>query len=958
MDSNIPKSSLSYERLSYLASGFFFLTSLLCISTNLVASGAGTCGHSEVEQLVKKDLALPRDINPEDYQLKLSIGAVGNTYQGLVEILLSVKPWVTTSYVILHAAPDLELDETRLWDLTIPQPHGAANQEIPIRCLHREPANELLIIFLESPIKLTQNMLLSISFRGPIRSEIKGLFRHELDDILLTRLEPRYSRYLMPSFDESTFKATFKLTVELDHHLNVLTNTNLESPEEALITGRKLSRFERTGSKISPHELTIAIGRFKKIYPNAQVHQTILRFWVPVNRIGRPKLDLLAPVKIISSISEYFHLEYPSKKLDFLTLSPLSEVLTNQYDNTEPKPQFDNLGLAILFETKSKSVMKARSLAVASLLKSLIRHIFKTIVSVDLPQDYWFFNAFSGWLTFTGVEGILSEYLHHAYIFENENRRAMDYYSNRDAEQILDSSLAYRLVEGSEASKHGYWKSVAIFRNLVFMCNDKNFRNIFRQLAHEYTSGRHETAHNLLLRIKSHCNLNDLDRALIRWFSQPGIPLLHVTKRGGRELAISQEIITTTSNIQQQPAAEPTSAPKASNLVIGLPMTFIKANSRANLMRIKRIGQNEEDREDFALVREQFDLDDPQNCVKFNKNGYGFYRVHYSDELITNLQSGCPVDNLSLLDRVNLIEDALALFKAAQVGAYYLIEFLKIPHDLSDGELLLIMHEAYEKLARVFLDHQEFERPIRAFGIHLFSHLDVSSFFLQPNERLQSSVEARARWLVVDLLLKLEHEPTIELALETLERYRNNLDARDVSPRVRQSILLALAKRNQSARLMSDEFEHWSLAFIANALGSVNNKQTLTESWDWIKTKANYRASYIKLNFLEAALTTSAGRSFLSDYIRSESTMHDLVALIGRERTQEFISEYCESVHGEQSQDICSPDEPAEGSENSFDAERWPRSEQELHRELTKLHSLDIEKLRRTLSPFYPPESE
>ncbi|KXZ45131.1 hypothetical protein GPECTOR_58g580 [Gonium pectorale] len=168
-----------------------------------------------------------------------------------------------------------------------------------------QASSESIVLDLGSRVLAAGSQVrLSLSYSGPIRSTAEGygLFVSDpwvgdtpangsalpADVLLTTQLEGRGARHLLPSLDEPSYKATFKVSVELPAGLTALSNTP-GTAAPAATDGRTVYSFLAT-PPMSSYLLAVAAGKMSSI---GMVVQT--NYYLSYTQVALPlaKLDML-----------------------------------------------------------------------------------------------------------------------------------------------------------------------------------------------------------------------------------------------------------------------------------------------------------------------------------------------------------------------------------------------------------------------------------------------------------------------------------------------------------------------------------------------------------------------------------------------------------------------------------------------------------------------------------------
>ncbi|TVU09317.1 hypothetical protein EJB05_42782 [Eragrostis curvula] len=90
--------------------------------------------------------------------------------------------------------------------------------------------------------------------------------------------------------------------------------------------------------------------------------------------------------------------------------------------------------------------------------------------------------------------------------------------------------------------------------------------------------------------------------------------------------------------------------------------------------------------------------------IKLNINQTGFYRVKYDDELSSALQSALQAKKLSLMDKIGIVDDSLALSMACEETLTSLLRLLYVYHEESDYSVLSHINTVSLSVAKISND--------------------------------------------------------------------------------------------------------------------------------------------------------------------------------------------------------------------------------------------------------------
>jgi aminopeptidase N len=217
-------------------------------------------------------------------------------------------------------------------------------KRLTVKRVDRLPKKPIFIVHLTKELQKGAQCEVEISFKGVLWETAEGLFRGsyveksgEKKYYLATHFRPNTARRLFPCFDEPSYKVPFTVSVSRPRNYTVLFNTPLKSSEDLDGNDYVVDHFETT-PPISTYTLGFLISDLTQLETAETSTSPMVRIW------SRPELqeslkDLDEKIaKTLTSLKNYWGVDYPLAKLDIVALPGLTSV----------KP-VDNWGL-ILFK--------------------------------------------------------------------------------------------------------------------------------------------------------------------------------------------------------------------------------------------------------------------------------------------------------------------------------------------------------------------------------------------------------------------------------------------------------------------------------------------------------------------------------------------------------------------------------------------------------------------------------
>lgn len=165
---------------------------------------------------------------------------------------------------------------------------------------------------------------ITLEFNGKVTRQMNGIypcfFTHNGNEehLIATQFESHHAREAFPCIDEPEAKATFDLTLVTpeSNSKSVLSNTpvSTQTTEDGLVT----TSFEQT-PRMSTYLLAFAYGNLAYLEAKTAGNVTVRTYATPDN-VDHTKFALDVAVKCLDFYNEYFAIDYPLAKCDFIAL--------------------------------------------------------------------------------------------------------------------------------------------------------------------------------------------------------------------------------------------------------------------------------------------------------------------------------------------------------------------------------------------------------------------------------------------------------------------------------------------------------------------------------------------------------------------------------------------------------------------------------------------------------------
>jgi len=566
---------------------------------------------------VQNPYRLPATVTPERYEIRLTPDLSAATFAGEENIAIHVHEPVRE--IVLNAA-ELEflgIFAKRADGLVIA---GAAAVD---------KDNERAM--LNFPTTLEPGRWdLNIAFSGILNDKLHGFYRSTYKDsegrektLASTQFESTDARRAFPCWDEPALKAVFQVTLVIDENLTAISNAGLVRDTPLTGTGKKEAVFADT-IKMSTYLLAFIVGEFEATAP-VMVGSAPVRVWaVP----GRGRLARFAhdiAVFSLTHFSRYYDIAYPADKLDLIAIPDFASGA------------MENLG-AITFRETALLVDEGKATRselerVADVVSHENAHMwFGDLVTMRWWNGLWLNEAFATFMEMLAVDA-----------WKPEWRRWDSFTVSRAAAMQVDGLKSTRPIEfpvekPEEAAGMfdvlTYEKGASVLRMLETYLGADAFRDGIRLYLRRHAYANAETTD--LWDALEESTKQPVRTLMDSWIFQAGYPLIRVEKDDGG-VVLSQHLF--------RYLGDGGDVDRKWHVPIFLRFGKEGAVTKRTVL--------------LSEARLRIELPQDTEWVVVNAGGNGFYRVHYSGDLMTGLKQGLQ-SHLLPVERFNLVNDTWA----------------------------------------------------------------------------------------------------------------------------------------------------------------------------------------------------------------------------------------------------------------------------------------------------------
>ena len=465
---------------------------------------------------------LPKNVLPLQYTAHLTPDMASNTFKGHETV--SIQVLTPTRQIVLNVA-ELEIDAASL-----------SGKQLGSQALTPLIDKEKQLLRFELAQELAPgNYELTLSFHGTINRNSKGLYAIKYKEgeqdktMLATNMEPTAARRMLPLWDEPSFRATFKLSMDVPASFNAYSNSAVEKQEQ-LENGLQRISFGLT-PKMSSYLVVLTAGETERV--SATQDGVEIGIVTTKGKQASTAFALKSSKQLLGYYNHYFGVPYPLAKLDHIAVpGGFSGAMENWGGIVYNE-------FTLLYDPQ-KSTESTRQMSFTVNAHETAHMWFGDLVTMAWWDNLWLNEGFASWMGSKAVAHFHPEW---RTVLASTNER--DSVMNRDARK---TTHPIQKQIDNEAQAEGafdnitYNKSEAFLRMLEAYLGEATFqRGIQSYMAkHQYSN---TTSADLWAALEQ-ASGKPVGKLAQQWTTQPGFPLVQVSqscKNGQRSITLTQQ---------------------------------------------------------------------------------------------------------------------------------------------------------------------------------------------------------------------------------------------------------------------------------------------------------------------------------------------------------------------------------------------------------------------------------
>ncbi|MEO5950086.1 MAG: M1 family metallopeptidase [Candidatus Saccharimonadales bacterium] len=671
--------------------------------------------------------------SPTHYDLSLMLGRAERTFRGTVTIH-GVSP-DSTGTIIVHAK-DLAIESATL-DGKEADFGSSDNDELHITHPDIHSGTHILVI----------------GFSGTITDPMHGLYPcyYEYNgvkkELLATQFESHHTREVFPCIDEPEAKATFDVTLTTEQNITVLGNMPVE---RQVVADDQLVTSFKTSPKMSTYLLAFVVGEMHKKTATTKSGVEVNVWATPAQPPESLDFALGVATRTIDFFDEYFGVPYPLPKSDHVALPDFGSGAMENWGLITYRE------IALLADPKTTSISSKQYIATV-VAHELSHQWFGNLVTMKWWNNLWLNESFATLMEYIAIDALYPEWNIWLDFASGEVVMALRR-DSVDGVQAVQVDVNHpdeisTLFDGAIV----YAKGARLLRMLEHYVGKEDFRTglglYFKE--HAYSNTDQDDLWNALAKISG----KDIAGLMNTWISQSGYPVLHVSQDGD-QVTLAQEQFFVGPH-------------EASSKLWPIPLTS-PCSEMPEILSERSV----------VVTRHH------TTPLRFNDQDTAHFITHYSDDLLQRLIGEVSAGNLSMLDRIQLLDESTMLARAGILPSIQLISLLGGYKNETSEPVWTIMSMAIGELKKFVDDNPIAESKLRTFAANMAAEQYARlGWDAKPGE---SEEDSKLRATILALTLYGEAPDALQKAKTLFE----SNDLIDLDPELRPLIISSVVRHD------------------------------------------------------------------------------------------------------------------------------------------------------------------
>lgn len=793
---------------------------------------------------------------PSNYDLKLELDDEAMTFKGSVSIR-GKKTGRSSERLTFHQK------QLKVTTATVIKHDKKGDQPITVSRINNQHSYNEVRLHSET-VLYPGDYTVTMEFEGTITRPMNGIypcfFEHDGQQkkLIATQFESHHAREAFPCIDEPEAKATFDLTLATPEANSkaILANTPVASSQTT--NGLVTTTFEQT-PRMSTYLLAFAYGDMRYLEAKTKSGITVRTYATPDN-VAYTGFALDVAVKCLDFYNEYFNIDYPLAKCDFIALPDFSSGAMENWGCITFREQ------VMLVDPKNTS-LHIKQYVAQVVAHELTHQWFGNLVTMKWWNDLWLNESFATWMSYLAVHELFPDWQYWTQFIVDEQLPAFKEDALENTHPInvtINHPDEIRTIFDAIS----YNKGGSVLHMLHAYMGADDFRDGLRVYLKRHAYGNTESTD--LWAAWEEVSGKPIGDFMTAWTHKEGYPLVHMDTATG---ILQQE------RFYLNPAADKKTETWPIPLETTVPIST----------------------ETLSKAEQKFG-DIANDSLLFNHERSGFYRTTYDSDHLVKLASQVAVGKLSELDRLGLLADA---FETAKAGYSSTVDALKLLEAYRDEDSLVVWDIMAGNLGslKLVMNDDGLRENMKPFIRELVAkQLHRLGWDEEPSD---SHFDRLLRPTILGLAAAADEPSAVD---EALKRFKNMAKPEDVSPDIRGVVYGTAARLGAQAEFdklwkmhnasnNSEErvtlsaaltnFEHddqirqalekittddvrlqdsmyWVAYSFGNRFARLSTWQWLKDNWQWLKDNLGSDLSFYRMPLYAARVQSDA--AFLIEY--------------------------------------------------------------------------------------------
>ena len=707
---------------------------------------------------------LPDSIVPLEYLLSLRPNLEDYTFTGFASIAINVRK--PTYKIELHAA-DIEISTVSLLGNSITK--TAAPCGLIPKTFSLDPERQTLSVEFRDQL-LFGPARLEICYAGKINDKLCGWYRTKFAGpdgrdhfAAVTQAQPFDARRIFPCWDEPRWKVPITLDIVIPNNQTAISNMPI-SKESTFAGGRhKYIRFMPT-PPMSTYLFALIVGEFECIAEGKLKDGKPVKIWAVPGNAGRGSLSCARSIKTLDFFSEYYNYPYPWPKADLIAVPDFGAgAMENLGADTFREP-------FLLHDPKNTSEANLETSELV--IDHEMGHQWHgDLVTCRSWDGTWLNESFATW-----TELLVARNLDPQKRAE-DRFVAEDFVQARDADSLKANRPIHVKITSQDEIEEvfdaiTYSKGGSVLRMLEYWLGREAFRNGIQNYIrkHEYGSVEPEDLWNALETTSG----KSVREMMHGWTHQTGLPVILVEKCPETEFGYQLT--------QQMFLYERNEADQNRKWIIPIGWKTATLRDQNNLVMNKMNLSPTEIQYSPAYLENTAPWKNTE-WFMLNPGGIGFFRVYYEVEDLMKLRRAIERRELTVSDRIVLLDDVFALTRAGYYNAKTLLDFVSM---FSEERDLRVWQTALYRLKDIdmLVADSSIEESFTCFKYKFL--MPAAHYFGWDERKDEESQDKIARGMILRAFGQAGNYATIVKATELLAK--SYFDREYINPNTRSAV--------------------------------------------------------------------------------------------------------------------------------------------------------------------------